>query len=97
MRRFIFVVVLVFLVGIIGTLVVIPVEAQSLTQRNWTVVFRVKAKANDFPPPPELRIYVVVDGATEGEAAINAHRYLSGLLTTNAAENLLFLEAQQKK
>lgn len=74
------------------------VNAQSITGKKWTVVMTMKpARDNPFPPAPEVRLYVVVDGETEGQAAINAHKFLSELLTTNAQERLMYLESQQKK
>lgn len=70
-------------------------DGQSVSQQKHTVVFRFKPQAN-LQAQPEVRIYVLVDGATEGEAAINAHKFISEKLTTNAQENLVYLESQKK-
>lgn len=76
----------------------LTLEAQSVTGKKWTVVMTMKPpKENPLVPQPEIRFYIVVEGDGEGEAAINAHKHMSELLTTQAAERLQFLEAQQKK
>src|SRR5262245_2598737 len=72
-------------------------EAQSVTGKQWAVVFKFKAPKNSLLPPPEIRINLLVDGDTEGEAAINANKQIGELLTIEAQERLQFIEAQQKR
>lgn len=73
------------------------VNAQSLTGPSWAVVFRFKPRPAHEGPEPDIRLHIHVDGRTEGEAAINAHKALSEKLTSQATERLDFLEAQQKR
>lgn len=87
---------LIFAAAVVGMIVCIPVEGQSVSQQKHTVVFRFRPQANNIQAQPEVRIYVLVDGTTEGEAAINAHKFISEKLTTNAQENLVYLECQKK-
>lgn len=95
MRRLIALALVVFLVGALGALLCIPVDAQErVTDPEFTVVFQFKK--NDVPQP-FVRIYVLVKARTEGEAAIKAHRAMSEKLTTQAADQLEYIEAQQKK
>jgi hypothetical protein len=72
-------------------------HGQSITKNKWVVVFTLKdPKDKPFPPGPDMRINLLVDGNTEGEAAINAHKHMSEILTTQAIERLVFVEAQRK-
>jgi hypothetical protein len=71
-------------------------DAQAVASHKWVVVFDFKEKDGKFPPPPDIRLYVVTAGATEGEAAINAHKSLAERLTSDSTEKLHFLEAQRK-
>jgi hypothetical protein len=87
---------LIFAAAVVAMLLCIPAEGQSVTKPQYTVTFRFKPQAN-IQVQPEARIYILVDASTEGEAAINAHKFISEKLTTNAAENLQFLEAQRKQ
>jgi hypothetical protein len=87
-----------FVVLVLAALViffVVNAEAQNVTGKSWTVTFMFKQKQNE--PEPEIRLYVLVDGKTEGEAAINGHKALSEKLTAQATDRLIFLEAQQKR
>jgi len=72
-------------------------SAQSATGSAWTVVFKFKPKPLNEPAGPDIRIYIMVDAKTEGEAAINAHKAISERLTAQAADALEFLESQQKR
>lgn len=69
-------------------------EAQSVTGRKFTVTFMFK---QPNVPEPDTRIYVLVDAANDGDAAIKAYKHLSEKLTTTATERLIFLEAQRKQ
>lgn len=71
-------------------------EAQAVAPHKWVVTFTFKQKPANEIPDPDMRIYVVVTTATEGQAAINAHKALAEKLTTNAVERLEFLEAARK-
>jgi len=71
-------------------------EAQAVAPHKWVVTFTFRAKPANEGPDPEVRLYVLVTSATEGQAAINAHKALSEKLTTNAIERLEFLEAARK-
>lgn len=68
----------------------------AVARHTWTVSFKFKQKPANEIPDLETRIYVVVSTATEGQAAINAHKALSEKLTTNAIERLEFLEAARR-
>jgi len=72
-------------------------DAQSAAGSAWTVVFRFKSKPLNEAPDPDIRIYVLVDGKTEGEAAINAHKALSDKLIAQAADRLEYVESQAKR
>lgn len=72
-------------------------DAQSTTGPQWTIVFRFKPKPLNEPADPDIRIYVLVDGTTEGGAAINAHKALAEKLTAQSADRLEFVESQRKK
>lgn len=91
-------VMLAILILAIALVLCLSAEAQSVTGKKWVVVMTMRPpKDNPLQPQPEIRFNLIVDGDGEGQAAINAHKYLSELLTTNAGERLLFLEAQQRK
>ncbi len=63
-------------------------------QDDFTVVFGFKPKnAGD----PVCRIYLMVKGRSEGEAAIRAQRYLSERIAIGAMEDLEYLEANLKR
>lgn len=95
MRKLIATVLVVFLACAVGALLCIPLDAQErVTDPDWTVVLQFKK--NDVPQP-FVRIYVLVKARTEGEAAIKAHRFMSEKLTTQAADQIEYMEAQQKK
>lgn len=88
---------LVFLILVliaIGALWMAADAQDKKTQPYWVVVFRF---AQTDTPGPDARIYVSVNAAQEGEAAIAAHKFLSEKLTTHAAEKLVYLEAQRKE
>ena len=96
MRKLLAVALVVFLVGALGAVLCIPVDAQErVTDPFWTCVFEFKP-SNDTPMPL-TRIYVFVSGKTEGQAAINAHKSLCEMLTTHAQGRLVFVESQVKK
>lgn len=84
----------VILVASVLVLLCQDTEAQSATHAQYTCVFRF---TQGNVPAPECRLYVVVDGGTEGEAAINAHKFLQDRLTIDACAKLQFLEAQRKR
>jgi hypothetical protein len=95
MRRLIALVLIIFLVGTLGALSTIPLDAQErVTDPEWTVVLQFKKQD---VPQPFVRIYVLVKARTEGEAAIKAHSHMAEKLTTQAAAALEYMEAQQKK
>lgn len=95
MRRLMAVALLVFLVGCVGALLCVPVDAQErVTDPEWTVVFQFRKQD---VPQPFVRIYVLVRAKTEGEAAIKANTHMSEKLTTQAASALEYMEAQVKK
>jgi len=72
----------------------LSIEAQDKVTQPWfTCVFQFKQGDR---PQPLTRIYVHVQGRTEGEASINAHKYLSEKLTIAAQEQIEFIEAQNK-
>ena len=94
MRKLMAVALVVFLACALGALLCIPLDAQErVTDPDFTVVFQFKK--NDSPQP-FVRIYVLVKARTEGEVAIKAHRFMAEKLTTQAADQLEFQEAQQK-
>lgn len=64
-----------------------------VTEATFTVVFSMK-QLNMFEPV--CRIYVSIQGKTEGEAAIRAYTYLQQKLSIPSAEQLEFSEAQKK-
>ncbi len=64
------------------------------TQPQYVVVFMFKV---GNVPGPDCRINVLVNAWQEGDAAIAAHKFLTEKLTTNAAENLVYLECQRKQ
>ena len=71
-------------------------EAQGLViDPYWTCVFEFKQQIDN--PQPLTRIYIHVNGKTEGQAAISAHKSITDRLTTHAQEQLVFVEAQLKK
>ncbi len=89
-------VICVFTVATVAMLLCVPAEGQSVTKPQYSVVFRFKPQAN-IQAQPDARIYILVDGATEGEAAIAANKFICEKLTVNAQDNLIFLEAQRKQ
>lgn len=101
MKRFagsmIFAVFALVLAASIAIFLISAAEAQSATAAAYTVVFKFKAKPLNEPAGPDIRIYILVDAKTEGEAAINAHKALSERLTAQATDALEFLESQQKR
>lgn len=85
----------IFVVACAAMLFLVPAEAQEKkTQPQWTVVFTLK---QGNVPGPDARFYILVNATLEGEAAIAGHKYLCEKLTTNAQENLIYLECQRKQ
>jgi hypothetical protein len=86
---------LIFAAAVVAMLLCIPAEGrEKKTQPQWTVVFGFH---QGNVPGPDVRIYVLVNGTVEGEAAIAAHKHLSEKLTVQAAEKLMYLESQRKQ
>ncbi len=70
-----------------------PANPQSVTGKTWTVVMRFKDMAGE----PDTRIYIYINADTEGQAAINANKFLYEKLQPGAYDKLQYVEAQQKK
>lgn len=88
-------VLLIFAAAVVAAVLCIPAEGQEKkTQPQWTVVFTLK---QGNVPGPDARFYILVNATLEGEAAIAGHKYLCEKLTTNAQENLIYLECQRKQ
>jgi hypothetical protein len=68
-------------------------QTQPVTEPAWVCTFTLKAEKPLFDPV--VHIHVLVNGRTEGAAAITANTYVTGFLRDEKA--LVFLEAQLKK
>lgn len=74
-------------------------EAQAtgpVTGNEYTIVFRLKPQASEGIKP-EVRVYVVANGTTEGEAIITGYKYLAEKFTVQATEQLQYLEVQGRE
>lgn len=68
-------------------------QAQPVTEPAWVCTFTLKADKPQFDPV--VHIHVLVNGKSEGDAAIRANSYVQGFMRDEG--KLLFLEAQLKK
>jgi hypothetical protein len=68
-------------------------QTQPVTEPAWVCTFTLRA---DKPlMDPVVHIHVLVNGKSEGDAAIRANTYVQGFMRDDG--KLLFLEAQLKK
>src|SRR5689334_3342996 len=88
----------IFLAACAAMLFLVPAEAQQgkVTGNEYTVVYRLKPQASEGVKP-EVRIYVVASGQTEGDAIIASYKFLAEKLTVQATEQLQYLEVQGRE
>lgn len=91
-----FVMLIILVLATLAIFYVCTAEANVQAGTGWAVVFKFKAKPLNEAPDPEIRIHLLVQGATEGEAAIAAHKAIAEKLTAQSADRLEFVEAQKK-
>jgi len=90
-RKLLAIAFVVFLIATMAMCLTVPANAQ--VWKTWTIVFRFKDNAG----APPCRLYLTIIADTEGQAAIDANKFLYEQLQPGPYGNLIYMEAQRKE